>query len=252
MNRFSIGLTDDQLAYVEERTDETTSRADVIRSIIDTHRTGSNRTDAHTEPDRTEPVGDLRDRVDGVEADIGELCSRLEAVERAVQDEGSGTADESIKSPGAEAESGALSDGDGERMEHLAGDDGAGGGSGGEPDAASSDGADDERAEAAAARVREHFAGGGPQKEHVRRAVVAVVQHLATEGACKTAELKDVVMDVAGDHYAEKRNAWNSIDRYVADVPGVHKPDYGMWAYEPAADDEDALKGGPYDPTDEF
>lgn len=223
--RLDEDLVDDLDAEAEEH--GFSNRTEYIRNLLRNRERIQENTPENTS-DYDERLTGIEERLSALEAEITENTPRQNDV---------------IAQNTRES---AVSGGGGDRMEHLAGDDSAAGVSGGDREDTASD--DDERREAAAAHVRDHFGDGGPQKEHVRRAVVAVVQHLATEGACKTATLKDVVMEVAGDHYAERRNAWNSINRYVADVPGVHKPDYGMWAYEP----DDDGGAGVYDPTDEF
>jgi hypothetical protein len=76
----------------------------------------------------------------------------------------------------------------------------------------------------------------------------------------KTGELKDALHETYADHYGSKRAMWESVSRYLDDVPGVEKGGYGEWTYAGDADAREAVdetlapgeSGGVYDPTDEF
>lgn len=226
----SVTLDEEQSAWVADLAQKLErSQSDVIRGAVDLARGEDSRRakevlmeTGDTNIHQNEPGG--TERLERVEEDVGEILGRLDRLSDRLDAEGAERRAERV----APETTHTLSDAD----ETGGGDDDE---AGTDPDAA-------------AAAVRDHFGDGGPQKAHVREAVVAVVRHLALSGATETAELKEIVMDVAGDHYAGKRNAWNSVDRYVEQVPGVHKPDYGVWGYDP----EESNDSGVYDPAAEF
>lgn len=106
--------------------------------------------------------------------------------------------------------------------------------------------------------VRAFLSGRPPQASHGQDAVVDVFQLLRERGTMKTGELKAALYPDYTDHYGSERSMWESISRYLEDVPGVEKPEYGKWAYagDEVVRDEvretGATEGGVYDPTEEF
>jgi hypothetical protein len=103
-----------------------------------------------------------------------------------------------------------------------------------EPDAASSD------VDAGAGlleEIEEWLADHPPKTSHGKRAVLEAVRYLRENGKVPTSEIQAETYERADvdDKYAGDRAMWNSIGRYIDDVPGVEKPEYGMWGW--AGDD---------------
>ncbi|MFD1687600.1 ribbon-helix-helix protein, CopG family [Halobellus litoreus] len=81
-------------------------------------------------------------------------------------------------------------------------------------------------------RVREAIGDGPPRKSHARDALVEAVALLAERGPLSTGELKDELYPRYESEYSTKRTMWNSLDRHLGELPGVHKPEYGTWAVD--------------------
>ena len=86
--------------------------------------------------------------------------------------------------------------------------------------------------EAVRAAVREAIGDGPPRKSHAREGLVDAVALLADRGALATGDLKDELYPRYEAEYSTKRTMWNSLDRHLDGVPGVHKPEYGTWAVD--------------------
>jgi predicted transcriptional regulator len=86
--------------------------------------------------------------------------------------------------------------------------------------------------DAVRAAVREAIGDGAPRKSHAREALVDAVALLADRGALATGDLKDELYPRYEAEYSTKRTMWNSLDRHLDGVPGVHKPEYGTWAVD--------------------
>jgi predicted transcriptional regulator len=80
--------------------------------------------------------------------------------------------------------------------------------------------------------VREAIGDGPPRKSHAREALVDAVALLADRGAPETGDLKDELYPRYEAEYSTKRTMWNSLDRHLGELPGVHKPEYGTWAVD--------------------
>lgn len=85
------------------------------------------------------------------------------------------------------------------------------------------------------AAVREWVADRPPKKNHAKDLVVDVVLELREDGPLSTGDLQARLFEKYGDHYSSDRTMWNAISRYLDDVPGLEKPEYGTWDY--AGDD---------------
>lgn len=98
-----------------------------------------------------------------------------------------------------------------------------------EPTTPDTDGEDDtdELVEA----VRRFLEDRPPHTDHAKEALVEVFRVLREDRAAKTGELKEAVYSAFGDHYGSERAAWESVSRYLEDVPGVAKGGYGSWEY---------------------
>jgi hypothetical protein len=97
--------------------------------------------------------------------------------------------------------------------------------------------------------------GRNPKTAHGRGAVVDVVAYLREHGTAKTADLKAAVYPNYESEWGGQRGMWESISRYLDDVPGVEKAGYGEYKY--TSDDAVRAEIGDdssdvYDPTEEF
>ena len=81
------------------------------------------------------------------------------------------------------------------------------------------------------ADVRAYLADRPPRKAHAKEAVLDVFRLLRERGTMKTGELKDALYETYADHYGSKRAMWESVSRYLDDVPGIEKGGYGEWTY---------------------
>lgn len=84
--------------------------------------------------------------------------------------------------------------------------------------------------------LREFLEDRAPRSSHGKEIVVDVLKELRQNGPMRTADLQEAVYEGYEEHYEGPRNLWNSIGRYLDDIPGFTKPGYGEWGY--AGDDE--------------
>jgi hypothetical protein len=82
-----------------------------------------------------------------------------------------------------------------------------------------------------------------PKTPHGRDAVIDVFRYLREHGTAKTGAVKSALASKHVDHYSNEKAMWESVRRYLEDIPGVDKP--GRGAYEYAGDDtvREALEG---------
>jgi hypothetical protein len=80
--------------------------------------------------------------------------------------------------------------------------------------------------------VRTILGDGPPRNRHARNGVVDAVTELAESGVLSTGELKERLYPAYEDHYSTEVTFWNSVDKHLKEVPGVHKPGYGEWAVD--------------------
>lgn len=79
--------------------------------------------------------------------------------------------------------------------------------------------------------VRAYLSDRPPRTAHGTAATLDVVRLLRERGTMKTGELKEALYAEYGDQYGSERAMWESISRYLDEVPGVAKGGYGEWAY---------------------
>ena len=192
----TVRLPDDLAEAVAEAADDTErSQSEYIRHVLRSH--------FDSEPNTPAPEGDDR---------LAELEARVEALEERVDtpepDTGGGgrAARREVAS-----DTGAVED---DRDEDAGGRE------------------VDTDAEAVRAAVREAIGDGPPRKTHAREALVDAVALLADRGALETGALKDELYPAYEAEYSTKRTMWNSLDRHLGELPGVHKPEYGTWAVD--------------------
>jgi hypothetical protein len=76
---------------------------------------------------------------------------------------------------------------------------------------------------------------GPPNRPHGKEAISAIWDTLREAGECEVAELKAAGIEAAADSYPNARVMWNSLDRYLEDLPGATKSGYGEWAFDEGA-----------------
>ena len=83
-----------------------------------------------------------------------------------------------------------------------------------------------------------------PKTAHGRDAVIDVFRYLQEHETAKTGAIKSALASKHIDHYSNEKAMWESVRRYLEDIPGVDKP--GRGAYEYAGDDtvRETLEGG--------
>lgn len=74
-----------------------------------------------------------------------------------------------------------------------------------------------------------------PKTTHGRGAVVDALRHLRQNGKSDTSEVQNAVYPAYTDDWTNARTMWNSIDRYMKELPGFEHG-YGSWDY--AGDDD--------------
>ena len=84
----------------------------------------------------------------------------------------------------------------------------------------------------------------GPKTEHGRDAVIDVLEHLREHGTAKTGELKEHLEPEYSDTYANTRAMWESIRRYLEDIPGIEDAGYGTYGYAGDKETRETLREG--------
>lgn len=74
-----------------------------------------------------------------------------------------------------------------------------------------------------------------PKTTHGRDAVIDVFRYLQEHETAKTGDIKSALASKHVDHYSNEKAMWESVRRYLEDIPGVDKP--GRGEYEYAGDD---------------
>jgi len=85
------------------------------------------------------------------------------------------------------------------------------------------------------ARVRSYLEGRPPATSHGTEALIDSFRLLRENGVMKTGEMKEELSKKYGDRYSSTRAMWETMARYLEDIPGVTKGGYGEWEY--AGDD---------------
>jgi hypothetical protein len=84
----------------------------------------------------------------------------------------------------------------------------------------------------------------GPKPEHGRGAVIDVLEHLREHGTAKTSELKEHLEPEYSDTYANTQAMWESIRRYLEDIPGIEDAGYGTYGYAGDKETRKTLREG--------
>jgi hypothetical protein len=108
--------------------------------------------------------------------------------------------------------------------------------------------ATERRSDALEERVRSYLSDRPPRTAHGTAAIIDVFRLLRERGTMRTGELKRDLYPSYSDHYGSERTMWESVSRYVADVPGVEKGGYGEWTYAGDADVRETLDRGDSQP----
>jgi hypothetical protein len=209
MPRITVNVSEEAEAWLQDQADAlgvSKARAgghciEVMHSTVD--YINLNR-DAVTADEGATDAADVAERVDDLEARVAALETAEDSATDTAESDAGADAPESVETPSETRPS---------QPSHTR--------------EAPPAPADDDLAE----RVRAHLEDQPPRKAHGKDAVVDVFRELRRDGPLRTGEIQDRVHPAYSDHYADGRTMWQSISRYLEDVPGVEKGDYGEWAY---------------------
>lgn len=81
------------------------------------------------------------------------------------------------------------------------------------------------------AAVEQFLQGRPPQSDYAEAAVLTTFQRLRAVEDAKTGDLQAFVFEHHGEHYDSAHSLWQSIQRYLEDIPGIEKAGYGRWTY---------------------
>lgn len=70
-----------------------------------------------------------------------------------------------------------------------------------------------------------------PKTEHGRDAVIDVFRYLREHGTAKTGEMKEALAPDHADRYTGETAMWESVRRYLEDIPGIEKAGYEEYGY---------------------
>jgi predicted transcriptional regulator len=85
------------------------------------------------------------------------------------------------------------------------------------------------------AAFEEQLQGRPPTTDHGRKAVVRIFSLLLEDGPMQTSELREAVYPTVEEEYENAESMWQSIRRYLNDLPGVEHIGYGEWDTDPSA-----------------
>ncbi|GGN27013.1 CopG family ribbon-helix-helix protein [Halarchaeum nitratireducens] len=71
-----------------------------------------------------------------------------------------------------------------------------------------------------------------PQKRHAKDAIATVFTIVRDRGPISTGDLKSELYAEYGDRYANEKGMWESLRRYLEEMPGIENAGYGEWGYE--------------------
>jgi hypothetical protein len=197
MPRVLATVDEEKKRWIESQSDSLgVSEAEVIRRLIDAGRSDESLVDSRVNHD-----SQVNHRID-------ELETRLSALESRLSDT---TREDGSDSP--------LSASDPDRIDTLRED-------------APEDGLRAVDADEVRGRVRDTFADRSRMDPDTVDAVATAAAFLAERGdAVSTKELKEHTYAEFGERYSSERSMWNSIDRYLEELPFVEKPGYGKWRH---------------------
>jgi Arc/MetJ-type ribon-helix-helix transcriptional regulator len=79
---------------------------------------------------------------------------------------------------------------------------------------------------------RDYLDGRPPEMAHTTDAVVDALAILRREGTIATSDLRSELFEQYGEHYSSEKSMWDTMNRYLSDLPGFGKPGRGVWQYE--------------------
>jgi hypothetical protein len=79
--------------------------------------------------------------------------------------------------------------------------------------------------------------GQPPTKDHGKEAVTRVFELLLNEGQLSSKELRNRLHPEFEDKFSNADSMWQSIQRHLADLDGISKPEKGVWEANPDAVD---------------
>jgi len=171
--RMPDSLWDD---LADEADDRGLSTAEYVRNLL----RNRNRIQADTQPDTQ------------ADTDTGQLRERVQALERAVYDDG-GSAPAQHPDTQPDTQDGGAS----------------------APDS-----------------LDRWLAKDGPKTEHGRRGVRRCVEELVKHGPLTSQKLTDMLQEEIGDEYGGRKSMWESVKRWLIDAPGIQQTEnYQEWAF---------------------
>jgi hypothetical protein len=70
-----------------------------------------------------------------------------------------------------------------------------------------------------------------PKTDHGRDVVIDALRYLREHGTAKTGEIREALAPDHADRYSGEKAMWESVRRYLEDIPGIEKGGYGEWTY---------------------
>jgi len=89
--------------------------------------------------------------------------------------------------------------------------------------------------------VREYLEANDrpPKTDHGRDVVIDALQYLQAHETAKTGEIREALAPDHAARYSSEKAMWESVRRYLEDVPGIEKAGYGEYRYS----GDDAVRG---------
>jgi DNA-binding Lrp family transcriptional regulator len=94
-----------------------------------------------------------------------------------------------------------------------------------------------------------------PKNDHGRALVTDALRYLREHDTAKTGEIREALAPAYADRYSDEKAMWESVRRYLVDIPGIEKAGDSEYRYAGDEAVQDQLIGeesGIYDPTEEF
>lgn len=212
VERYSITLDDDLAAWVETQADKRgVSKAKVIRDAIDLART--------SEANLGRPDA-VAERVAQLERRVATLEEHLDVDPEQIRTEE--TTDERPTQQSASGSSATRGSGETDETDKTPADT--------HPPQTT-----ETRGEPPLEALERYFESNPPRSPAAQQAIITAWNRLRKVGTARTVDLRSHVYEHHSDDYDSAQSAWQSIQRYLTDIPGIEKVGRGQWAY--AGDD---------------
>lgn len=77
--------------------------------------------------------------------------------------------------------------------------------------------------------------GEPPTTDHGETAVIRIFTLLLEDGPMQTSELREAVYPIVEEEFASAESMWQSVRRYLDDLPGIDHVGYGEWDADPSS-----------------